>query len=424
MSKCHPFFRMIEAHGLSCGFSSRKITPAYHNRWLGRDACFLDLSLQDTTLRSADVARWFRFVEKKRGGRRTGSNWIGSLGEAIFFASLFLLGTLLLSVLLGTQFVRPDPERYAFGVGGWLLVLVTASSIVLGGGGLIWAVLGIGTSLERRHALARHAVESDIVRSAVPRSRDYPALPAFDGLIDSPGIKLAYRLPSSQTPAWQLLAVTVFTMLWNLVICLLTVSVASAHVAGRHEWLVTALLVPCWGVSYWSVRTFLQLLIHNSGMATTTVEISDLPLSPGREYQVAVAQHGHATIRSLELALVCEEEATFTQGTDVRREIREVFRQSLWTRENFDLTPDSPFFQGSSLNIPHSAMHSFQSAHNAVRWKLVVRGEAASWPVFQRDFPLVVYPGETTMQLKVAAQAARIAIVSPSIAEALAEVRA
>lgn len=370
------------------------------------------------------MARWFRFVEKKRGRRRTGSNWVGSLGEAIFCASLFLLGTLLLSLLVGTHLVRPDPGRFAFGVGGWLLVLVTASSIVLGGGGLIWAVLGIGTSVERRSAMATRAVDSEIVQSAVPRPRNYPTLPAFDGLTDSPGIELAYRLPSSQTPAWQLLAVTIFTMLWNLVICILTVSVVSAHVAGRHEWLITALIVPGWVVSYWSVRTFLQLLVQNSGMATTTVEISELPLAPGREYQAAVAQHGHATMRSLELSLVCEEEATFTQGTDVRREIREVYRQSLWRREQFQIEPGRPQLESCCFRVPTTAMHSFQSAHNAVRWKLVVRGEASSWPVFERDFPLVVYPGEATMQLEVASQAARRALESAALSAGMAGVHA
>lgn len=361
------------------------------------------------------MARWFRIVEKKRGGRRTGSNWLGSVGEAVFCASLFLLGSLLLSLLVGTHLVRPDPGKFAFGVGGWLLVLVTASSIVLGGGGLIWAVLGIGTSIERRSAMARQAVDHDIVHSALPRARNFPTLPAFDGLIDSPGIELAYRLPSSQTPAWQLLAVTIFTMLWNLVICIVTVSVASAHVAGRHEWLVTALLVPCWAVSYWSMRTFLNLLIQNSGMATTTVEISDLPLAPGREYQVVVAQHGHAVIRSLELSLVCEEEATFTQGTDVRREIREIYRRTLWKREAFRIEPAKPFQENCSLLVPLTAMHSFQSPHNAVRWKLVVRGEAATWPVFQRDFPLVVYPGEETMQIELASRASRVASQQVSV---------
>jgi hypothetical protein len=221
---------------------------------------------------------------------------------------------------------------------------------------------------------------------------------------------LAFRLPSSQTAAWRLLAVTIFTMLWNLVVCLLTVSVASAHVAGHHEWLITGFLVPCWAVSYWSVRTFLNLLIQNSGMATTTVEISDLPLSPGRDCQVVVAQHGHATMNSLELSLVCDEEATFTQGTDVRREVREVYRQRVWLREGFRIEPGLPLLENSALRVPATAMHSFQSPHNAVRWKLVVRGQAASWPVFERDFPLVVYPGEATMQLELASQAARLSL--------------
>ena len=55
------------------------------------------------------MARFFRFVEKKRGERRTGSNWVGSLGEAIFCGSLFLLGTLLL--------LRPAPaERHVLDV--------------------------------------------------------------------------------------------------------------------------------------------------------------------------------------------------------------------------------------------------------------------------------------------------------------------
>jgi hypothetical protein len=159
------------------------------------------------------VSRFFRFVEKKRGRRRTGSNWVGSHGEAIFCASLFLLGTLLLSVIVGTQIMRPEPGRLALGVGWWLLVLVTASSTVIGGGGLIWTVLRIGTSIERRSALARQAAESDIVHSAVGRPRNYPTLPAFHGLVDSPGIELAYRLPSSQTPGWRLLATTIFAML-------------------------------------------------------------------------------------------------------------------------------------------------------------------------------------------------------------------
>src|SRR5205823_11581157 len=186
-----------------------------------------------------------------------------------------------------------------------------------------------------------------------------------------------------------------FAMLWNFIVCLLTVSIISNHVAGRHDWLLSVLLVPFWYVCYWSVRAFLQLLMLNSGMGQTTVEVSDLPLVPGREYQAVIAQHGHVTIRSLQLWLVCEEEATFTQGTDIRTEVREVYREMCFERCDFRIEPAAPFAAACSVAVPASAMHSFQSAHNTVRWKLVVRGEAEMWPDFERGFPIVVYPGDS-----------------------------
>ena len=194
--------------------------------------------------------------------------------------------------------------------------------------------------------------------------------------------------------------------------------------AGKHEWLLTLFVIPCWAVSYWSVRTFLHLLVQNSGMAQTTVEISHLPLSPGQEYQAVVAQHGHVVMRSLELWLVCEEEATFTQGTDIRTEVREVYRQLHLARENFGIEPGRPFIEGCTVRVPATAMHSFQSAHNAVRWKLVVRGAATAWPVFERDFPLVVYPGEATMQVEVGSQVLRNALKVPALPVRAAGARA
>ena len=357
------------------------------------------------------MARFFRLVEKKRGERRTGSNWLGSVGEAVFCGSLFLLGTLLLSVIVGAQVVQPNPGQFAFGVGGWLLILVTCSSIVLGAGGLIWTVLRIGTSVERRSALARQAADTDIVHAAVPRPRNYPTVPTFDGLINSPGIELAYRLPATQTPGWRLLALTIFAMLWSFMVFLLTASVIRGHVAGKHEWLLTAVLVGFWCVCYWSVREFLQLLVHNSGLGQTTIEISDLPLAPGREYLASLVQHGNVTMQSLQMWLVCEEEATFTQGTDIRTETREVFRQTCFERADFGIEPGRPFSEVCRLAVPRAAMHSFQSAHNVVRWKLVVKGTADRGIAFERGFPVVVYPGETTMQIELGSRVARQALM-------------
>jgi len=372
---------------------------------------------------SSGVARLFRFVEKKRGKRRTGSNLLGSVGEAVFCGSLFLLGSLLLSVIIGTQLVQPNPGQFAFGVGGWLLILVSSSSAILGGVGLIWTALRVGTSLERRSALARQASETDIVHAAVPRPRNYPTLPPFDGLTNSPGIELAYRLPPGQTPGWRLLATTIFAMLWNFVICLLTVKVISGHFAGRHEWLLSILLLPFWGVCYWSVRSFLQLLVMHNGMGQTTVEISDLPLIPGHEYQAVIAQHGQIAMKLFQVWLVCEEEATFTQGTDIRTEVRQVDRQLCFERRDFRIEPAIPFMAPCAIAMPANAMHSFQSPHNVVRWKLVVCGEAEGWPAFERGFATVVYPGQATMNAAQAGIAAKSSLTSP-VMPAAAGVRA
>ena len=48
------------------------------------------------------MARSFRLYEKKRGNRRTGSKKLGSAGEALFFAILFLLGCIGLAGLVVT----------------------------------------------------------------------------------------------------------------------------------------------------------------------------------------------------------------------------------------------------------------------------------------------------------------------------------
>ncbi|HMC11219.1 MAG TPA: hypothetical protein VKH44_08005, partial [Pirellulaceae bacterium] len=73
---------------------------------------------------------------------------------------------------------------------------------------------------------------------------------------------------------------------------------------------------------------------------------------------------------------------------------------------------------------PPTAMHSFQSPHNLVRWKLVVRGEAETWPLFERGFPIVVYPGEATMQVEVGSHVTRSALLAPALPVDAAGVRA
>ena len=57
-----------------------------------------------------------------------------------------------------------------------------------------------------------------------------------------------------------------------------------------------------------------------------------------------------------------------------------------------DITPDCAFDVEFPLEIPNEAMHSFVSPHNQINWRLIVQGKVGKFPMFERVFPLIVYP--------------------------------
>jgi hypothetical protein len=98
-------------------------------------------------------------------------------------------------------------------------------------------------------------------------------------------------------------------------------------------------------------------------------------------------------LRSINLSLVCEEQATYRQGTDMRTESHRAFKEDLAILNNHDLRSDRVLEHEFQFSIPESAMHSFRSEHNQVQWKLVVRGKPESLPRFMRSFLIIVHPG-------------------------------
>lgn len=342
-------------------------------------------------------------MEKKRGTRRTGSNLAGSVGEALFFSLLFLLGVGAISALISMH----DPAAYAFGLGRWLMIMVAGSFVLIGGAGLIWTVMRIGISIERRSVMAQSATEIDALSEMLPPRPEYPTLPEVDGLKNSPGVELSYRLPQTESPGWRLLAATLFALGWNAVACVLAVWALRDYLAGRGDWWLGLILIPFLGIGGWSIYYLLRLIVVHSGMGPTTVEVSDLPCQAGKEYRVAVWQQGHIRVFKFEVCLICAEEATYHQGTDCRTEVREVFRRVVFEQADFLIEPSQPFQCSFLIDIPRDAMHSFNSTHNSILWRLVVRGSAEGWPEFRRAFPLVVYPGASTSHVEIGSQQTR-----------------
>lgn len=252
------------------------------------------------------MARTFRLWQKKRGGRRTGSRLAGSLGEAVFFGILFLLGAISLTAVLTSQVMNPTPEIYRFGFGFWLMVLVMASFALIGGIGVVWSAVYAGTSAERRSALVKHAVGMELISEAMPTSLEFPNIPRDAYLTNSPGVKLKYRLPTEQAPVWRLAVSALIFLVSTGVTSVLIVILVNQHMAGTPDWFLTLFAAPLILANLWCVRYFFSELRRQTRFGPTCIEISNHPLRPNSECEIFVTQAGRLSLKSLVLSLVCE----------------------------------------------------------------------------------------------------------------------
>jgi hypothetical protein len=321
------------------------------------------------------LPRQFRLWGKKRGQRRTGSNLWGGLGEGLFFAALFFVGVVAVTALVTSYVTRSGAAPEGIGIG------------------FVLTMLQFGASAERRSDMAQRAPRIDLMANgAETQARQFPNVPGDGNLTNSPGTRLSYRLPGEQTPFWRLSLTMAFALIASAVAAVLTVLAIRSFRDGRPEWFLAVVAASLVAVGVWAVYYFVRQMAILTGIGPTGVEISAHPFLPGMSYRVFISQAGRLHMRILELVLVCEEEATYHQGTDVRTDRARVFAKQVFCRRNFDIKPGSPLEQECQIEIPSGAMHSFKSNCNAVQWKLLVRGHSRGWPRFERSFPVVVQP--------------------------------
>lgn len=336
-----------------------------------------------------------RFFGKKRGHRRTGSQAWGSFGEAVFYAALVAAGLCFAGLLLsGAVGIGPESAVPAWSR-GWLWVfvlLIPGALLAFGLAGVVRTVRAWGKSEERRAAAEGLSTLLESMGQTADASPVHPSVPACDDLVNSPGTILRYRLPIESPESWALVGMGLFAALWNAVLVVLAVSAGIDIASGRVEWVLFAVLVPFVSVGVAGIVLFVRRLVLTTAVGTTQLEISDHPLVPGNRYDVLLAQGGSGTVTSLVLTLEVEEMASFRQGTDTRTERVIVWRDVVKEWTNLQITPGVRFETHVTVAIPAGVMHSFVSEHNAVRWRIVVRGQPDRWPGFVRAFPVVVYP--------------------------------
>lgn len=425
------------------------------------------------------MARLFRFYEKKRGDRRTGSQAFGNFGEALFFGIFFALGCIafvyMFAVLvwpewranrqfapttcvvvakhLGvkaatanepamyrpefriryqvegepydaddvydvTQIYLPDQESatailgqfevgqeypcwydpinpkravLARGYSGWLYLtlLIPLSFVIIGGGRLVFALLDWNASAERRSLMTQRAAQIDLF-DYDKQDRNFPSVPADANLRNSPGTTLAYRLPIATTTGWTLFGASAAAVLWNGIVIWFAIMAIRSFALGTPDWTLTGLVILFAAAGIWLIVYLIRQLLKTAGVGPTRLEISAHPLAPGAPYDIFLSQAGRLAMNSLEVWLVCEEKATYRQGTDTRTETRRVFAERCFVREGFHIHQGLPFESRCQLRVPEGAMHSFHANHNEVCWKLIVRGAVVGWPDYEREFQIVV----------------------------------
>ncbi|NNE00806.1 MAG: hypothetical protein HKN47_26120 [Pirellulaceae bacterium] len=323
----------------------------------------------------------------------------GVAGEVLFYAGLFLVGVFVLSLVLINRFAPEtvpgvSSEELSGQLSFWIFGVLSLAAIGSGAGGMIFRLSRIGASSERRAAMVNRAGAGaiEIIGPTADDSSKLPTVPRGRSLTDSPGERLTYRLAAEKADAAEIAGPAALALLWNSVWFVLLAVVISGFWYARPRWILAGLLVPFGGIGLWSFRFFVTQLRQTAGLGPTIIEISNHPLMPGQQYRLFVSQSGRLRLRKITVHLICEEETFYRQGTDVRVDRYEAFTQELLSERNLHVDPQAPWEQQLHLNLPENIMHSFVGSHNAIRWKIVVSGEARPWPSFCRSFPVVVHP--------------------------------
>jgi hypothetical protein len=330
-----------------------------------------------------------RLFVKKRGTRRTGPRWAGELAEGLLFAALMATGAFGLYWLIHLVVSVTDAGWWP-----WFAMVIPIAVFIYGAAGLIGLIWRRMASTERRAVALRKATGWELPGiDNRPGRPSLPNVPAFDVVSDSPGVRLAYRLPIDAASGWVSFTMAAVCLAWNTLVAVFVVQVIQLHRAGQPNWLLTWLMVPFVLGGAWTLVELARQVLLNAAVGTTRVEISQHPFYPGGMYQGFVSQTGRLHVRWLQVQLVCDEQAIHQQGTDTRRASCCVHHDTLFSQRKFDITPEQAFEATFDIGVPETAMHSFVAPHNAVMWAIVVRGRMARWGDFERRFPIYVYPG-------------------------------
>lgn len=165
---------------------------------------------------------------------------------------------------------------------------------------------------------------------------------------------------------------------------------------GSPQWGLILLLSPfvaiglalLWGMVY----TFLQIF---NPVPTLILSAGAAPL--GAELDLTWQFSGLTSrLNRVVIELRGREEATYRRGTTTTTD-----KNTFATIKIVETTDPIEIESGSTtLQVPSSTMHSFDSGRNKVSWSLHIRGEIGFWPDVNEEYPIIVLPHVSILDLQ------------------------
>lgn len=274
----------------------------------------------------------------------------------------------------------------------WLVLSIPGSMIAIGGAGLVRALVSSRSSPERRSARIARGVAPLSLDTAKPRPTIASGLPHVDASGESPGVVRTFRLPVDGASGWRVAGMATLATIWNLLVALFAYQIGVGYLSASIRSLVAVLLTAPLAVIGWRMTLSAWRDARGAGGGATTVEVDRHPLIVGEPAAATLLQYGPARLRELVIDLVCDEIATFRQGTDARTAAVEVARRTLLSERRVDAPADEPLRREFTICTPATGPHSFVSPNNEVRWSIETTLTPVGRPPIQRRFPICVHP--------------------------------
>jgi len=184
------------------------------------------------------------------------------------------------------------------------------------------------------------------------------------------------------------LAVSLF---WNGIVSVFVYKAFQGWQAGNPDYFLMIFLIPfvLVGLAFVFSIFYFFLAAFNPRPALT---LSIHPVRLGETVRLNWSTDGDVyKIQNFKLTLIGEESARYRQGKNTSTD-----RHPFYNKVLADLFQPEQMRRGETdFQIPGTSMHSFQSANNAITWKLSLHCDVPRWPDLREEFEISVLPQET-----------------------------